>query len=467
MSLKINNAVVIGSGVMGAGIVAHLANCGLEVLLLDILPSELSASDKERGFTEASPEWRNKLSINALNGLLKSRRPVFTSEESFARVKVGNLVDDLAKVADYDWILETIIEKLEIKRPLFAKIEKLRRKDSIITTNTSGLPIKQITTGMTNEFKQYFMGTHFFNPPTYIRLLEIIPGEETLPEAVEFMKTFLRDRLSKDVLICKDTPNFVANRMGSATSLNAMHLAAKMGMRVEEVDALCGHAMARLRTAVYRSSDAIGLDTNINVVRNLYANVPDDERRDLFRFPKYAEQMIEKGLLGQKAGKGYYMTEIKEDGSKQEMVLDLQTMEYREKITPDFPCLVAAEKVDSPAEKLKVLVSDKNDRGSLFAWEVVASDLIYAANRVLEICDTLMDIDNAMNWGYFWRLSPFEAWDSLGVRETVARMKEEGKPVPLRIETMLAKGCDSFYKEIDGTRCYYDFRTESYQPITD
>lgn len=467
MSLKIDNAVVIGSGVMGAGIAAHLANCGLAVLLLDILPPELSANDKEQGLTEASPEWRNKLSIKALNGLLKSRRPVFTSEESFARVKVGNLNDDLPKVADYDWILETIIEKLEIKRPLFARIEKLRRPDSIVTSNTSGLPIKQITAEMTSEFKQYFMGTHFFNPPTYIRLLEIIPGEATLPEAVKFMKDFSTERLSKNVLICKDTPNFIANRMGSATSLNALHLAATMGMRVEEVDALCGQAMARLRTAVFRSSDAIGLDTNYNVVRNLYANVPDDERRELFHYPQYAERMIEKGMLGAKTGQGYYKTVIAEDGTKKEMVLDLDTLEYRDAITPDFPCLLAAEKLDNPADRLRVLISDKNDRGSLFAWEVVASDLIYAANRVLEICDTIMDIDNAMDWGYFWRLTPFRAWDSLGLKETVVRMKEEGKPVPKRIETMLAKGCDSFYKEIDGTRCYYDFRTESYQPIND
>jgi len=465
--LKIDNAVVIGSGVMGAGIAAHLANCGLEVLLLDILPPELSEADKEAGLTEDSPEWRNRLSINAMRGLLKARRPVFTSEESFKRVKVGNLTDDLPLIAGYDWILETIVEKLEIKRPLFAKIEKLRRPKSIVTTNTSGLPIMQITAGMSLEFKQYFMGTHFFNPPTYIKLLEIIPGEETLSEVLDFMKTFCREKLFKSVLICKDTPNFIANRMGCATSLNAMHLAAKMGMRVEEVDALCGHAMARLRTAVFRSSDAIGLDTNFNVVRNLYANVPDDERRDLFQYPPYAERMIAKGWLGDKAGRGYYMTRVNEDGSKQELVLDLDTVEYREKITPDFPCLKAAEQLEDPAQRLRVLVADKSDRGSLFAWEVVASDLIYAANRVLEICDTILDIDNAMDWGYFWRLTPFKAWDSLGVRETVARMQEEGKPVPERVLTMLEKGCESFYKDIDGTKCYYDFRTESYQPIPD
>lgn len=465
MSMKINNAVVIGAGVMGAGIAAHLANCGLDVLLLDILPPELSADDRKQGWNETSPEWRNKLSIQALAGLQKSRRPFFTSEESFARVKVGNLEDDLHRVADYDWILETIIEKLEIKRPLFDRIEKLRRPDSIVTTNTSGLPIKQITAGMTAGFKQHFMGTHFFNPPTYIRLLEIIPGEETLPEAVDFMKSFCTERLSKDVIICKDTPNFIANRMGSATNLNAIHLAVKMGMRVEEVDALCGYVMARLRTAVFRSSDAIGLDTNFNVVRNLYANVPEDERRDLFVYPPYVEKMIARGMLGNKTGQGYYKTVIAEDGTEKELVLDLDTLEYRDKITPGFPCLRAAEKLDDPAERLRVLVSDKTDRGSLFAWEVVASDLIYAANRVLEICDTIMDIDNAMKWGYFWRLGPFEAWDSLGLRETVARMKEEGKPVPQRIEKMLAHGCDSFYREIDGVRCYYDFRTESYQPV--
>lgn len=468
MSFAINNVVVIGSGVMGAGIAAHMANNGLEVLLLDIVPFKFTADDQAQGWTESSPEWRNKLSNNALKELLKARRPVFTSEESFQRIKTGNLTDDLGLISEYDWILETIIEKLEIKIPLFKQIEQLRRKDSIITTNTSGIPIKHITSESSLEFKQYFMGTHFFNPPTYVKLMEIIPGAETLPEAVEFMKIFMRDRLNKSVLICKDTPNFVANRMAVAVSLNALHLAGKNNMRVEEVDALCGHAMARLRNPVFGTSDAVGLDTNFNVVTNLYKNVPNDERRDSFKYPLYAEKMLQKGWLGNKTGQGYYKTVIEADGSKRELVLDLATIEYRDRIEPDFPCLKAVEALDNPADKLKALLADrKNDRGSAFAWEVVSSDFIYAANRVLEICETFMDIDNAMKWGYFWRLGPFEAWDTLGVRETVTLMKEEGKLVPERIERMLAKGCESFYKEIDGVKCFYDFRTESYQPIPD
>ena len=321
---------------MGAGIAAHLANCGLDVLLLDILPPELSADDRKQGWNETSPEWRNKLSIQALAGLQKSRRPFFTSEESFARVKVGNLEDDLHRVADYDWILETIIEKLEIKRPLFDRIEKLRRPDSIVTTNTSGLPIKQITAGMTAGFKQHFMGTHFFNPPTYIRLLEIIPGEETLPEAVDFMKSFCTERLSKDVIICKDTPNFIANRMGSATNLNAIHLAVKMGMRVEEVDALCGHVMARLdRRFPLIGCHRAGYQLNVVVFTPMS--------------PRIAETLHLtgrdgcKGMLGT-GRSGLQRVIVRMELRKNWFLLDI----WNPGITPDFP---RRRKMDDPAER--------------------------------------------------------------------------------------------------------------------
>ncbi len=467
MNLKIEKAVVIGSGVMGAGIAAHLANCGLDVLLLDIIPMELSADDQDQGWSISSPEWRNKLSNQALKALQKSRRPVFTSEESFRRIKTGNLTDDLGKIGEYDWVLETIIEKLAIKIPLFKQIEKLRRHDSLITSNTSGIPIKHITADLTTDIKKYFMGTHFFNPPTYVKLLEIIPGEETLPEAVAFMKAFMRDRLHKSVLICKDTPNFVANRMATASNLNAMHVAARMGMKVEEVDALCGHAMARLRTAVFGTSDAVGLDTNYNVVKNLYENIPNDERREMFVLPAYTDKMIAKGWLGNKTGQGYYKTVIASDGTTRQMVLDLDTVEYRDRIEPDFPSLRAAEALEEPVAKLKALIGDGSDQGSQFAWEIVSSDFVYAANRVGEICETLLDIDNAMKWGYFWRLSPFEAWDALGIKETTARMKREGKSIPSKIDVMLDKGFNHFYQEVEGVRSYYDFNTQTYQPITD
>lgn len=464
MEYRINKAVVIGAGVMGVGIAAHLANCGIKVLLLDRLPAELSNREKRLGLSENAPAWRNKISQIGLNKLRQSKRPIFSSPESYARVKVGNTVDDLPDIGDYDWIIETIIEDLDLKKALFTQIERYRKKGTIVSTNTSGLPISKISSQFSEELKQHFLGTHFFNPPTYAKLMEIIPEKNTLPEIVQFMATFIKDRLGKSPLVVKDTPNFIANRLGIVTSINAFHLCLQKNMRVEEADALCGLAMGRMRSAIFGIADAVGLDTVYNVTRNIYENAPHDERRDIFIVPGYVKQMLQNNWLGDKTRMGFYKTERGPDGQDKQMVLDLNTVRYREKIEPDFPCLQAVARADKPAEKVKALIWG-NDPGALFAWEVLASDLIYSANRVGEIADTILDIDRAMKWGYYWRLGPFECWDAIGLGPSIIRMQDEGQVVPDKVQKMIEHGYDSFYIEKDGIRHYYDFEAETYLPV--
>lgn len=463
MDFKIKKIAVIGAGIMGAGIAAHLANCGLEVLLLDILPAELSEEDKNQNLTYNSTTWRNKLPRAGLKSLLNSKRPVFSSVESYDRIKIGNLDDDIEKIADYDWILETIVENIDIKKQLYARIEKIRRKDSVVTTNTSGLPISSINAKFSSEFKKYFMGTHFFNPPTYAPLLEIVPGKETFPELTKFMKYFCQSTLHKSPIIVKDSPNFIANRLGVANMVNVFHLCQEKGYSVEEVDAVCGRAMGRMRTALFMTADAVGLETVCNVTRNLYDNVKFDEKRESFYIPEFVHFMVKNGWMGDKVHKGFYMAA---SGSNQEeMVFDLNTLQYRKKQIPSFPCLQDVEKLGKPAEKVKKLING-TDRGALLAWEILSNDLCYVANRIGEIADTIFDIDNAMKWGYSWRLGPFEAWDAIGLVESVKRMKKEEKLIPLKIEKMLSKGYSSFYAQIDSTRYFYDFQSESYLSIS-
>jgi 3-hydroxyacyl-CoA dehydrogenase len=308
------------------------------------------------------------------------------------------------------------------------------------------------------------LGTHFFNPPTYAQLVEIIPGQNTLPQVTQFMNGFIKNRLGKSPMVVKDTPNFIANRLGIVTSINTFNLCLQQGIRVEEADALCGKAMGRMSSAIFVMADAVGLDTVSKVIHNIYENAIDDERRESFIIPGYVEQMIQNNWLGDKTHMGFYKTEKDAEGEVRQMVLDINTVQYRERIEPNYPCLQAVAKVKNPAEKVWTLIYG-NDPGALFAWEVLASDLIYAANRVTEIADTIVEIDNAMKWGYYWRLGPFECWDAIGLRQSVARMNNTGKSVPSVVEKMLEKGYESFYIEKDGINHYFDFVTGSYQPV--
>jgi len=458
MIYKIDRAAVIGAGVMGAGIAAHLANHGLEVLLLDRRPEGVKSAENR------PDEQSNALAENALRQLQKARHPVFTCDASRNRISCGNTSDDLAQLKDYDWVIETIIEDLPTKTGLYREIEKHRGPDSIVSTNTSGLPLIQISQGFSENLRQHFLGTHFFNPPTYVRLIELIPGPDTAPELISFMREFCRDTLDKRPLVVKDTPNFICNRLAIATVLNAMRLSRERGLTVEEVDALSGRALGRMQSAIFATSDAVGLDTVCHVIRNLYTNAPDDENREAFQVPEFAQKMLADQLLGAKSGGGFYKRLKQPDGSIKELALDLDTLKYREKLAPLFPCLEEARKFDKPAEQVQALLNGR-DPGAEFAWELLAADLVYAAHRVGEIADTIVDIDRAMKWGYTWRLGPFECWDAIGLARSVARMKSEGRSIPARIEKMLAEGCESFYTYRQGVKHYFDFRSDSYQPV--
>lgn len=458
MSYKIERAVVVGAGVMGAGIAAHLANCGLDVLLLDRLPEGSIAGENLPG------EPRNAIAENALQQLQRARHQVFTCNASCDRVSCGNTSDDLSRIKEYDWVIETIIEDLKTKSDLYCEIEKYRGPDSIVSTNTSGLPLIQISRGFSDNLGKHFVGTHFFNPPTYVKLIELIPGPDTAPELISFMREFCRGTLNKRPLVVKDTPNFICNRLAIVTVLNAFRLSREKGLTVEEVDALSGRAMGRMQSAIFATSDAVGLDTVCRVIRNLYANAPDDENRKSFKVPEFAQRMLAANLLGVKSGGGFYKRLKQSDGSFKELVLNLDTMEYRDKTAPAFPCLLEAHKLDKPAEQVRELIHG-GDPGSDFAWELLAADLLYAANRVGEIADTIVSIDQAMKWGYTWRLGPFECWDAIGLAQSVERMKNEGLGIPKRIEKMLAKGFQSFYTYREGVKYYFDFRSNSYQPV--
>ncbi|MDO4539959.1 MAG: 3-hydroxyacyl-CoA dehydrogenase family protein [Syntrophomonadaceae bacterium] len=464
MGFQVKKATVIGAGIMGAQIAALLTNNNIDVLLLDRIPDKLSERDMEKGWTKQSPQWRNKIAQMGIDGLLKLKHPAFISEESYHRVTPGNVDDDLPQIADSDWIIETIIEDLEIKRALYDKIEPLRRADAIVSTNTSGLPISLIAEEFSPALKQYFLGTHFFNPPTYSPLVELIPSKDTLTEVTHFLKTIFQDDMGKKPLVVKDTPNFIANRLGIATAINAVHMAFSDGMRVDEVDALAGRNMARMSYAIFGMADAVGLDTVAHVTKNLYANAKHDERRESFFIPEPMAYMLENNMLGAKSRQGFYYSEKQEDGSRKEYVLDLNTKQYIDRIEPDFACLKAASQVRSPGEKVRAIIYG-DDRGAKFAWKMLAIDTIYAANRIGEIADTIVEIDGAMRTGYLWALGPFECWDAMGLRKSVERMQAEGMPVPPSVIKMLETGHESFYREFEGKKQYYDFRTGSYQNV--
>jgi len=461
MGYSITRAVVIGAGVMGAGIAAHLANCGLKVLLLDMVPAGLSKADMDRGWREDMPEWRNSIASSHFAHMASISGPAFISPASRDNIRFGNMEDNIHEIAGYDWIIETIVEDLEVKACLYATIELHRRPGTIVSTNTSGIPVGYICREFSDEMAQCFLGTHFFNPTTYIPLIEVIPAPETPAELTGFMVHFLRERLGKRPLVVRDSPNFICNRLAVASALNAFQRGQERGFTVEEIDALCGKALGRGWGAVFHTADTVGLDTVALVTRNLRENTPYDEKRASFVMPDYAQLMIDQNLLGNKTGQGFYRNTSKENGPQ---AIDLNTLEYRPLVKPVFPCLDACEQADNLEAKVQATVWG-DDPGSKFAWEILASDLNYAANRLGEIADSVEVIDKAMQWGYAWQLGPFECWDAIGVEASVERMKKEGIPVARYVQEMLLYGCPSFYiYKPDGARYYYDFKTYCYQP---
>jgi 3-hydroxyacyl-CoA dehydrogenase len=463
MAYEIKKAAVLGAGVMGATIAAHLTNAGIECLLLDIVPFELTEADKAQGLTENSLAWRNRFAENGLAGVVKSKPAGFFTKKNASMIRTGNFEDHLGWLADADWIIEVVIENLKIKQELFAKVEKIVRPDCIVSTNTSGIPIRDISAKFGPKLKEHFLGTHFFNPPRYMKLLEIIPGAETKPEVVSFMTRFCEEVLGKGVVICKDVPNFIGNRIGIFDFSNAIHLTVEKNLRIDETDAIISKAMGRPGMAIFGTIDLVGLDTGHHVMKNLYEAVPDDEMREMFVPSDFWNKMMELKWLGNKTKQGFYKKTKGANGKKSKLVLDYHTMEYVPAGKPKFATVSDAKKKsdDGVAATLKVMFSGADIAGEV-AREYLCNNFIYAANRVPEICDTIVGIDNAMKWGYNHQLGPFESWDAIGVREAVEVMKKLKKKVPKKIDEMLKKGCESFYQKKEDGLYFYDFETKGY-----
>ena len=458
MSRKIKQAAVIGSGVMGGGIAALLASAGVKTLLLDIVPFNLTEEEKK------NPVARNRIVKAGFDTILMSRPAALMHPEDAAMISIGNTEDDFDKLAECDWIVEVVVENLKIKQELFKRIATVRKKGSIVSSNTSGIPLKDMSKGLSKEFRQHFLGTHFFNPVRYMHLLEIIQGAETLPEVLEFMADFGENRLGKGIVWAKDTPNFIGNRIGVQGIIKAMQLMLEMGLTIPEVDALFGPVMGRPKTAMFKTTDLVGLDTMSHVAKNTYDLVTDDEARGDFLAPEFVAGMIEKKLLGNKTKAGFYKTDRGPAGEKIRQVINPETLEYGAYGDVDFPCIAEAKTKKTLADKMKAIVYGK-DKGAEYAWKVMASGLIYAANRVPEISDTIVEIDNAMKWGYNFEMGPFETWDAIGLKKSVDRMIKEKMPVPAKIKKMVARGNKTFYKMEKGVAKYFNFASGTYKPI--
>ncbi len=458
MSRKIRQAAVIGSGVMGGGIAALLASAGVKTLLMDIVPFDLKEDEKK------DRKARNRIVAAGLENIRKAKPAALMLAKDIELISIGNTEDDFAKLAECDWIVEVVVENLKIKQDLFKRIEKVRKKGAVVSSNTSGIPLKAMSEGLSDDFKQHFLGTHFFNPVRYMKLLEIIPGEKTLPEILNFMADFGERRLGKGIVWAKDTPNFVGNRVGVQSSGRSMQLMLEHGLTVPEVDALFGPAMGRPKTGMFKTTDLVGLDIAAHVAKNTYDLVKDDEARDSFVLPDFVQKMLEKKMLGNKTKGGFYKTDLTPEWKKIRKVLNLKTFEYEEYGKVEFPCLAAAAKAKTPEEKINAMVFG-DDKGSKFVWRCVAENLIYATNRIPEIADTIVEIDNALRWGFGMERGPFEGWDLMGVERTVERMQKDGLKVPEKVKKMLAAGNKTFYKLEKGQRFFYDFASQGYKPV--
>jgi 3-hydroxyacyl-CoA dehydrogenase len=466
MSYKIRKAAVLGAGVMGSKIAAHFANAGIPVYLLDIPPGELTDRERTKGLTLDHPGVRNRIVNNGLDDAKKSKPAVFFVPEYAARITAGNFEDNMNWLREVDWIIEAVVERFDIKQQLFAKVEQYRKPGTIVTTNTSGIPIHTIAEGRSDDFRQHFLGTHFFNPPRYLRLLEIIRTPETNDEVVRAIAEFGEDVLGKGIVYCNDVPNFIANRIGIFSMMYAVRVMMDEHYTIEEVDQLTGTIIGRPKSATFRTADLVGLDTFVHVANNLYESVPDDERREIFKIPDLVSTMLEKKMLGDKTKQGFYK-KVKENGESKILTLDLQALEYRERQKASFPSVEMYRNTDDLKERIVNLVYG-NDRAGQYLWKVISETLIYTANRLPEITDDIRNVDNAMKWGFGWELGPFEYWDTIGLEKSVATMKDEGKKIPDWIEQMLAGGISSFYK-IDerGEEQYYDFNTKRYVAIAE
>jgi len=449
MVKRIKRAAVLGSGVMGSGIAAHLANVGIPTLLLDIVPRELTKEEEAKGLTLEHKEVRNRFVNQALQKLVKQKPAPLMSKEKLALIEVGNFEDDFHRLQEADWIIEVVVERLDVKQSVFAKVDEVRKQGSIVSSNTSGISIEAMAEGRSDDFKKHFLGTHFFNPPRYLKLLEIIPTKDTDPAVVSFMKTFGEEVLGKGVVMAKDTPNFIANRIGTYGLLATVKEMVNGGYSVGEVDSVTGPLIGRPKSATFRTLDVVGLDTFVHVANNVFDKV-EGEEKEAFRVPDFMKAMLEKGWLGSKSGQGFFLKKGKEI-----LELNYETLEYEPSKKLKTPATEASKQAKGVANKLKALVYT-NDRAGTLLWNILSSVLLYSAKLLGEIADDIVAIDRAMKWGFGWELGPFETWDAIGFEQSVRKMQAEGREIPAWVTEMLEKGHTSFYKQENGNVFFYD-----------
>ncbi|MES2131620.1 MAG: 3-hydroxyacyl-CoA dehydrogenase/enoyl-CoA hydratase family protein, partial [Bacteroidota bacterium] len=464
MKRSIQKVAVLGSGVMGSRIACHFANIGCEVLLLDILPKEPNDAEKAKGLTLEKKVVRNRIVNDALTFALKSNPSPIYKKEFASRITTGNFEDDMSKIANYDWTIEVVIENLDIKKKVYEQIEKFRKPGTLITSNTSGIPIHLLTEGRSEDFKDYFCGTHFFNPPRYLRLLEIIPTPHTKPEIISFLMEYGEKFLGKTTVLAKDTPAFIANRVGVFGIMALLHIVEKMGLTIEEVDKLTGPVLGRPKSATFRTGDVVGLDTLVNVANGLKQGVPNDEANALFVLPEYLKKMVENKWLGDKTGQGFYKKVKGKDGKSEILVLDLKTLEYKPQQKVKFATLELTKPIENLKDRVKVLVSGKDKAGEFYR-ATFAGLFQYVSNRIPEIADELYKIDDALKAGFGWDLGPYEYWDAIGVKESVALMEAADMKPNAWVYEFLKAGNTSFYKIEDGKRMFYDIASKSYKII--
>jgi 3-hydroxyacyl-CoA dehydrogenase len=455
MTRRIKKVAIIGSGIMGSGIACHFANISVEVLLLDIVPRELTDKEKAKGLTLEDKVVRNRLVNDALTTSLKSKPSPIYHQKFANRITTGNLEDDIAKVKDVDWIMEVVVERLDIKKIVFEKLEKYRSPGTIISSNTSGIPIQFMNEGRSKDFQKHFAVTHFFNPPRYLKLFEVVPGPDCSQEVTDFLMMYGEKFLGKTSVLAKDTPAFIGNRIGIFGIQSLFHQVKELGLTVEEIDKLTGPVIGRPKSATFRTVDVVGLDTLVHVANGIYDNCPDDEAHELFKLPGFINTMMENKWLGSKTGQGFYKKTVNAEGRKEILTLDLDTLEYRPAKKAKFATLELTKTIDKPIDRFKVLIGGKDKAGEFYRKNFAAM-FAYVQNRIPEISDEIYKIDDGMKAGFGWENGPFEIWDAVGVEKGIELMKAEGVSPATWVTEMLATGSTSFYSVKEGATYFYD-----------
>lgn len=464
MNRNIRKVAVLGSGVMGSAIACHFANIGCSVLLLDIAPRELNGEEKAKGLSLDDKRVKNRIVQSSFDRSVKSSPGPLFSKKFISRITLGNFTDDMPKIKDYDWIIEVVVENLDIKKKVYTEVEKYRTPGTLVTSNTSGIPIHLMAEGRSENFKKNFCGTHFFNPPRYLKLFEVIPTPHTDPDVTKFLMHYGDLYLGKTTVLCKDTPAFIGNRVGVWGLLKVIDSMQKLGLNVDEVDKLTGPVIGRPKSATFRTSDLVGLDTLVKVANNLYAALPDDEGREMFKLPEVVAKLEKNNWLGDKTGQGFYKKSKDAKGKTEILTLDLNTLEYKPKAKAKFATLETTKTIDNLKDRFKVLLAGKDKAGEFYR-DAFYGLFQYASNRIPEISDELFRIDDAVCAGFGWELGPFQTWDAVGVEKSVKTMEEAGYKPAQWVYDMLSSGKTSFYVVQDGQRAYYDIPSKSYKKV--